>query len=56
MKHRAGILLQIITLTLLPSIVVYQLFFGFRLIIMPASLLVGITLFSLGTWLRESGT
>ncbi len=56
MKHRLGILLQVITLALLPSIVIYQLFFGFRLIIMPASLLVGITLFSIGTWLRESGS
>jgi hypothetical protein len=55
MKHGLGILLQVITLTLLPSIVIYQLFFGFRLIIMPASLVVGISLFSLGTWLRESG-
>jgi hypothetical protein len=55
MKHRLGVLLQLITLSLLPSIIIFQLFFGFRLIVMPASLVVGIALFSLGTGLRESG-
>lgn len=55
MRHRLGILLQLITLTLLPSIIIFQLFFGFRLIVMPVSLVCGICLFGLGTWLRESG-
>lgn len=54
MKHRLGILLQGVALTGLPSIVVFQLFFGFPLIIMPILLLTGICIFSVGTMLRES--
>lgn len=38
----------------LPALVVFQLCFGFRLIVMPASLLVGIAVFWTGTVLRES--
>jgi hypothetical protein len=55
MRNTLGIILQLITLALLPSIIIFQLFFGFRLIVMPVSLVCGICLFSLGTWLRESG-
>ncbi len=55
MRHTLGLILQLITLALLPSIIIFQLFFGFRLIVMPASLVVGICLFSIGTWLREKG-
>ena len=47
-------LLQLFTLSILPLIVAFQLFYGFKLIMMPISLLVGITLFSIGTMLRES--
>jgi hypothetical protein len=47
-------LLQLFTLSILPLIIVFQLFYGFKLIVMPISLLVGITLFSIGTLLRES--
>lgn len=54
MKHTLGILLQLTALSLLPSIIVFQLFFGFRLIVMPISLLCGIALFGCGTLLRES--
>jgi len=54
MKHTLGLLCQLITLAMLPSIIIFQLFFGFRLIVMPISLLCGVVLFSLGTWLRES--
>ena len=54
MKNHVGILLQLIALAGLPSIIIFQLFFGFRLIVMPVSLLVGITIFWLGTTLRES--
>jgi hypothetical protein len=53
-KHLLGMLLQLLTLAVLPLIIVFQLFYGFRLIVMPISLLVGITLFSIGTALRES--
>ena len=47
-------LLQLFTLSILPLIIVFQLFYGFKLIVMPISLVVGITLFSIGTMLRES--
>ena len=53
-KHLLGMFLQLLTLSVLPLIIVFQLFYGFRLIVMPISLLVGITLFSIGTLLRES--
>ncbi|MCA9009112.1 MAG: hypothetical protein KDB01_05165 [Planctomycetaceae bacterium] len=52
--HLLGMFLQLVTLGVLPAIIVFQLFYGFRLIVMPASLLVGIILFSIGTALRES--
>jgi hypothetical protein len=52
--HLLGMFLQLITLGILPAIVVFQLYYGFRLIVMPASLLAGIILFSIGTALRES--
>ena len=53
-KQYLGMFLQLVTLGVLPLIVVFQLFYGFQLIVMPISLLVGITLFSIGTALRES--
>ena len=53
-KHLLGMCLQLVTLSVLPLIIVFQLFYGFRLIVMPISLLIGITLFSIGTALRES--
>lgn len=53
-KQYLGMLLQLFTLSILPLIIVFQLFYGFKLIVMPISLLVGITLFSIGTLLRES--
>ncbi|RLS41052.1 MAG: hypothetical protein DWH78_03005 [Planctomycetota bacterium] len=55
MKQTAGLLMQLVALSMLPSIVVFQLFYGFKLIVMPISLLFGICIFSLGTLLRESG-
>jgi hypothetical protein len=54
LKQYVGMLLQLFTLSILPLIIVFQLFYGFRLIVMPISLLIGITLFSIGTMLRES--
>ena len=53
-KQYLGMFLQLLTLGVLPLIIVFQLFYGFRLIVMPISLLIGITLFSIGTALRES--
>ena len=55
MKQQIGMLLQLVVLGALPVLVVYQLIYGFRLIVMPASLLAGIVLFTIGTRLRESG-
>lgn len=54
MKQTIGLLMQLAALSVLPAIVVFQLFYGFRLIVMPISLLCGICVFSLGTILRES--
>jgi hypothetical protein len=54
MRHWTGLILQVAALTLLPSIIVFQLFFGFPLIVMPACLTLGIGVFWLGTKLRES--
>ena len=53
-KHLLGMFFQLVTLSVLPLMIVFQLFYGFRLIVMPISLLIGITLFSIGTALRES--
>ncbi len=53
-KHLLGMFFQLLTLSVLPLMIVFQLFYGFRLIVMPISLLIGITLFSIGTALRES--
>ena len=55
MKQTIGILMQLAALSMLPAIVIFQLFYGFRLIVMPISLLTGICVFSVGTMLRESG-
>ena len=55
MKHYLGVGLQLISLIALPSIVIFQLFFGFRLIVMPISLTAGILIFWLGTAIRDSG-
>ena len=53
MLHYLGITLQIGAMTFLPLLIIYQLNFGFRLIVMPACTIVGIVAFALGTWLRE---
>lgn len=54
MKQQIGMLIQLIVLGALPALIVYQLTFGIPLIVMPASLLAGGVLFSIGTRLRES--
>lgn len=55
MKHHLGWLLQLAVLGFLPGLIVYQLTYGIPLIVMPALLLVGMIVFSIGTRLRESG-
>jgi hypothetical protein len=52
MKQQAGFFLQFVVLTITPLISWWQLQFGFRLIWMPALLLVSIVLFWIGTRLR----
>lgn len=54
MKHHLGIGLQVAAMTLLPLLIVLQLWFGFELLVMPTLTIVGIVVFLLGTWLRES--
>lgn len=53
MLHHLGITLQMLAMAFLPIIIAYQLLFGFKLIVMPTCTIIGIVVFSLGTWLRE---
>lgn len=53
MRQTIGTGLQLLVLAVLPTLIYFQLTFGFRLIVMPASLLVGVVLFAIGTRLRE---
>jgi len=52
MKHHIGIFLQLVVLSLLPCLILWQLNFGFRLIYMPGLLIVGIVVFEIGRRLR----
>ena len=54
MKQHLGFLMQFAALTFLPGLIIFQLQFGIPLIVMPACLLVGIIVFSIGHRLRES--
>ena len=53
MRRNIGFLMQLLVLASLPMLIVWQLTFGFRLVLMPALTLVGIAIFSAGQWLRE---
>lgn len=53
MRHQVGFALQLVVLMFLPLVIGWQLFFGFPLIAMPACLLVGICVFSVGHVLRR---
>jgi hypothetical protein len=53
MRHRLGILLQLAVLVFLPMLVLWQLEFGFWLLVMPAMTVLGIVVFWIGTKLRE---
>lgn len=53
MKQTIGMGLQLIVLALLPTLIAFQLWFGFKLIVMPISLTVGIVIFAIGAKLRE---
>lgn len=52
-KHHIGIFLQFVVLAVLPILVIWQLYFGIPLIVMPVSLTIGVVMFTLGTKLRE---
>lgn len=52
MRQHLGVLLQLIALTALPLLVIWQLNFGFRLLWMPTLTLVAIIVFTIGYWLR----
>lgn len=54
MKHQIGFILQLLVLSALPALIIYQLQFGIPLIVMPACLLAGVILFAAGTHLREN--
>jgi hypothetical protein len=53
LRHHIGLLLQFAALVFLPLLILWQLTMGFPLILMPALLLVGFVIFSIGTRLRE---
>jgi hypothetical protein len=53
MRQQIGFLLQFVVLVFLPMLILWQLEFGFRLILMPALTLVGIIVFWIGYKLRE---
>jgi hypothetical protein len=53
MRQHIGVLLQFAVLVFLPMLILWQLEFGFRLILMPALTLVGIAVFWIGYKLRE---
>ena len=54
MKHQLGTFLQLVVLSVLPALILYQLYFGLELIVMPICLLAGVVLFAAGTYLREN--
>ncbi|MBS0260810.1 MAG: hypothetical protein JSS02_02540 [Planctomycetes bacterium] len=54
MRQQVGFAIQALVLMMLPLLIGWQLFFGFRLILMPSCLLVAIVIFSIGHWLRQS--
>jgi len=54
MRSQIGFLLQLAALVFLPVTILWQLNFGFNPIYMPALLIVGIVVFSIGARLRES--
>lgn len=53
MLHHIGITLQIAAMTFLPLLILYQLNFGFKLIVMPICTVIGIVIFFVGTRLRD---
>lgn len=54
MKQQIGYCLQLLVMGFLPLLIIWQLNFGFRLILMPALTIVAIVVFAIGHKLRES--
>jgi hypothetical protein len=54
MRQQIGFLLQLAALVFLPILILWQLQFGFRLLVMPCLTLVGFVAFTIGRYLRES--
>lgn len=53
MRQQFGFVLQLLVLMFLPLLIGWQLFFGFRLILMPLATLAAIVVFSLGYAMRR---
>lgn len=53
MLHHLGMTLQMAAMIFLPLLILYQLNFGFKLIVMPVCTVIGIVIFFIGTRLRE---
>lgn len=53
MLHHIGVFLQGCVLVFLPCLILWQLTFSIRLVLMPACLLAGSVVFWIGTVLRE---
>jgi hypothetical protein len=52
-RQQLGFAIQAIVLMLLPLLIGWQLFFGFRLLWMPVGLVIAIAVFSVGHVLRK---
>jgi len=54
MRQQIGFLLQLAALAFLPMLILWQLQFGFRLLVMPMLTVAGFVVFKIGQHLRES--
>jgi hypothetical protein len=52
-RNLLGVFLQIVALTLLPVLILWQLNFGFNLLWMPGLTLLGVAVFLVGHYLRD---
>jgi hypothetical protein len=52
-RRKIGWVLQLLVLMFLPMTIVWQLYWGFKLIYMPACVVIAIALFSVGYLLRN---
>ena len=53
MRNTFGVVLQILALTFLPLLILWQLNYGFRLLWMPMLTIAGIAVFYVGHILRQ---